>query len=66
MESVIEIRDLFHAYGAGKKKSEAAGRQMRTFSRGMKQKVSFAQALINDPDLLSTGSLTGWEKHGRG
>ena len=29
--------------------SEAADRQMRTFSKGMKQKVSFAQSLINDP-----------------
>ena len=32
--------------------SESADRQIRTFSKGMKQKVSFAQALINDPDLL--------------
>jgi len=32
--------------------SEAADRQMRTFSKGMKQKVSFAQSLVNDPDLL--------------
>jgi len=31
---------------------EAANRLMRTFSKGMMQKVSFAQALINDPDLL--------------
>ena len=29
-----------------------AGRLMSTFSKGMMQKVSFAQALINDPDLL--------------
>ncbi|MFH1791178.1 MAG: ABC transporter ATP-binding protein [Candidatus Omnitrophota bacterium] len=29
-----------------------AGRLMRTFSKGMLQKVSFAQALINDPELL--------------
>ncbi|MBU0570623.1 MAG: ABC transporter ATP-binding protein [Candidatus Omnitrophica bacterium] len=39
--------------------SESAGRQMRTFSRGMKQKVSFAQALINDPDLLILDEPTG-------
>jgi len=32
--------------------SKAAGRLMKTFSKGMKQKVSFAQALVNDPDLL--------------
>ncbi|MDP8257830.1 MAG: ABC transporter ATP-binding protein [Candidatus Aadella gelida] len=31
---------------------ESSGRLMRTFSKGMMQKVSFAQALINDPDLL--------------
>jgi len=31
---------------------EAANRLMGTFSKGMMQKVSFAQALINDPDLL--------------
>jgi len=30
----------------------ARGRIMNTFSKGMMQKVSFAQALINDPDLL--------------
>ncbi len=29
-----------------------ANRLMRTFSKGMMQKVSFAQALVNDPDLL--------------
>jgi len=39
--------------------SESAGRQMRTFSKGMKQKVSFAQALINDPDLLILDEPTG-------
>lgn len=32
--------------------SGEASRQMRTFSKGMVQKVSFAQALINDPQLL--------------
>ncbi|MCK4852510.1 MAG: ABC transporter ATP-binding protein, partial [Candidatus Omnitrophica bacterium] len=37
----------------------AAGRPMRTFSKGMKQKVSFAQALINDPDLLILDEPTG-------
>lgn len=29
-----------------------SNRLMRTFSKGMLQKVSFAQALVNDPDLL--------------
>ena len=32
--------------------SDAAGRQLGTFSKGMVQKVSLAQALINDPDTL--------------
>ena len=32
--------------------AEVSSRQMRTFSKGMMQKVSFAQALINDPELL--------------
>ena len=34
-------------------------RLMRTFSKGMMQKVSFAQALINDPDLLILDEPTG-------
>ncbi len=32
--------------------SEAADRLLQTFSKGMMQKVSFAQALINEPELL--------------
>ena len=32
--------------------SAEADRLIGTFSKGMKQKISFAQALINDPDLL--------------
>jgi ABC-2 type transport system ATP-binding protein len=31
---------------------KVSDRLIKTFSKGMKQKVSFAQALINDPDLL--------------
>lgn len=31
---------------------KVSDRVMKTFSKGMMQKVSFAQALINDPDLL--------------
>ena len=42
------IKRLLETVGLG----EAANRLMRTFSKGMMQKVSFAQALINDPDLL--------------
>jgi len=38
---------------------EEANRLMRTFSKGMMQKVSFAQALINDPDLLILDEPTG-------
>ncbi|MGB3082332.1 MAG: ABC transporter ATP-binding protein [Candidatus Omnitrophota bacterium] len=38
---------------------EAANRLMRTFSKGMMQKVSFAQALVNDPDLLILDEPTG-------
>jgi ABC-2 type transport system ATP-binding protein len=37
----------------------AAGRPMRTYSKGMKQRVSFAQALVNDPDLLMLDEPTG-------
>ncbi|MDD4013298.1 MAG: ATP-binding cassette domain-containing protein, partial [Candidatus Omnitrophica bacterium] len=34
-------------------------RQIGTFSKGMTQKVSFAQALINDPELLVLDEPTG-------
>ncbi|MFH1305156.1 MAG: ABC transporter ATP-binding protein, partial [Candidatus Omnitrophota bacterium] len=36
-----------------------ANRLMGTFSKGMMQKVSFAQALVNDPDLLILDEPTG-------
>jgi ABC-2 type transport system ATP-binding protein len=39
--------------------SAESRRLMRTFSKGMMQKVSFAQALINDPDLLILDEPTG-------
>jgi ABC-2 type transport system ATP-binding protein len=42
IEELLDMVDL----------SGVSGRQMRTFSKGMKQKLSFAQALVNDPDLL--------------
>ncbi|HNX91732.1 MAG TPA: ABC transporter ATP-binding protein [Candidatus Omnitrophota bacterium] len=34
-------------------------RILKTFSKGMKQRVSFAQSLINDPDLLILDEPTG-------
>jgi ABC-2 type transport system ATP-binding protein len=43
-----KIEELLELVGL----KEAAGGMMRTFSKGMMQKVSFAQALINDPELL--------------
>jgi len=49
------IDDLFEMVGL----SGDAGRLMKTFSKGMKQKVSFAQALVNDPDLLILDEPTG-------
>ncbi|MDP8299830.1 MAG: ABC transporter ATP-binding protein [Candidatus Tantalella remota] len=42
IEKLLQLVDL----------PEHANKLMRTFSKGMMQKVSFAQALINDPDLL--------------
>jgi len=39
--------------------AEDGSRLMRTFSKGMMQKVSFAQALVNDPDLLIFDEPTG-------
>ena len=48
-------RELLELVGLG----EEANRIMRTFSKGMMQKVSFAQALINDPDLLILDEPTG-------
>ncbi|MDP8299581.1 MAG: ABC transporter ATP-binding protein [Candidatus Tantalella remota] len=39
--------------------AQDGSRLMRTFSKGMMQKVSFAQALINDPDLLIFDEPTG-------
>ncbi|MBD3427275.1 MAG: ATP-binding cassette domain-containing protein [Candidatus Omnitrophica bacterium] len=49
------IRELLAGVGL----EEASSRPMGTFSKGMMQKVSFAQALINDPDLLILDEPTG-------
>jgi len=38
---------------------DAAGRKISTYSRGMLQRLSLAQALINDPDLLILDEPTG-------
>jgi len=43
-----KIKELLLLVGLGKE----TNRLMGTFSKGMMQKVSFAQALINDPELL--------------
>lgn len=42
IEELLDLVDL----------KNAANSMMKTFSKGMMQKVSFAQALINDPELL--------------
>ncbi len=42
IDNLIDIVDL----------APSGDRMMKTFSKGMMQKVSFAQALINDPELL--------------
>ena len=39
--------------------TEAAGRRIATYSRGMMQRICLAQALINDPDLLILDEPTG-------
>jgi ABC-2 type transport system ATP-binding protein len=49
IEILLDIADL----------KEVSTRLMGTFSKGMMQKVSFAQALINDPDLLILDEPTG-------
>lgn len=39
--------------------SEAADRRIASYSRGMRQRICMAQALINDPDLLILDEPTG-------
>ncbi len=40
-----ELLEIFHL-------QDAAGRQLRKYSKGMLQRIGLAQALINDPDFL--------------
>ena len=49
IEELLDLVDL----------KDSANALMRTFSKGMLQKVSFAQALINDPELLILDEPTG-------
>jgi ABC-2 type transport system ATP-binding protein len=39
--------------------SDAADRRIATYSRGMMQRIGFAQALVNDPDLVILDEPTG-------
>jgi len=46
--------------------SAAAGRRIRGYSRGMRQRIKFAQALVHDPDVLVFDEpLTGTDPVGR-
>ena len=49
IEKLLDLVDL----------KDSADTLMKTFSKGMMQKVSFAQALINDPELLILDEPTG-------
>jgi len=49
IDELLELVDL----------KDASKRVMGTFSKGMMQKVSFSQALVNDPDLLILDEPTG-------
>lgn len=47
-EASRRIGELLEFVGLG----DAADRQIRTYSKGMSQRVGLAQAMLNDPDLL--------------
>ena len=49
IESLLDLVDL----------KDSVDTLMKTFSKGMMQKVNFAQALINDPELLILDEPTG-------
>ena len=58
-EEFLVLIDKLHHNRGGKRKDELAerldidlSRKIRTYSKGMKQKVAIIQALMNDPELL--------------
>ncbi|MFC1944719.1 ABC transporter ATP-binding protein [Chloroflexota bacterium] len=58
-EEFLGLIDKLHHNRSGKRKDELAerldidlSRKIRTYSKGMKQKVAIIQALMNDPELL--------------
>ncbi len=47
-KSVKELEELFRRVGI----YEARNKKIRTYSKGMKQRLGFAQAIVNDPDYI--------------
>ena len=53
------LRERIHALLQQVDLVDAADRRIGTYSRGMKQRIGLAQALINDPDLVILDEPTG-------